>query len=147
MNAFNIATKAASALGLASVAIEAHDMGKRAARRGGAKASADKFVRDEIGASKLNTDSLKHAQTKEFFANGDVTDKFHEFFGTMGGYVSGFTKGVWNNIFTVAFGAVGLAAKSKNVKTASLIGMGASILIDTLFNGTSLFERKDYLDK
>lgn len=147
MNAFNVATKAASALGLASIVIEGHDMAKRTARRSGAKASADKFVRDEIGASKLNHDSAKHSNSKEFFANGDITDKFHEVFGTIGGYISGFAKCAWNNIFTVAFGAVGLIAKSKGVKSAALIGMGLSILTDTIINGTSLFERKDYLDK
>lgn len=147
MNTFNAATKIASALGLASVAIEGHDMAKRTARRSGAKASTDKFLRDEIGASKLNHESIKHSASKDFFADGNVTDKFHEVFGTIGGYISGFAKCAWNNIFTIAFGAVGLIAKSKPVKTTALLGMGLSILVDTLFNGTSLFERKDYLDK
>ena len=49
---YGLGTKSASALGLASIALEAHDMGKRCARRGKAQASADKFVSDNIGASK-----------------------------------------------------------------------------------------------
>ena len=46
MTLYGLGTKSASALGLASIALEAHDMGKRCARRGKAQASADKF---EIG--------------------------------------------------------------------------------------------------
>lgn len=141
-----IGTKTASALGLASVIIEAHDMGKRGVRKGKAQASADKFVRDQIGASKLNTDSDKHNAIKEFTEHADISDKFVEFGGMAGGYLSGFAKCLKNNIFTVGFGTLCMFAKSKAIRTIALIGMGASILFDTITNATSLFERKDYLD-
>lgn len=141
-----LGTKTASALGLASVIIEAHDMGKREARKGKAQASADKFVRDEISASKLNTDSSKHNEIKKFTEHADVSDKFVEFGGLVGGYLSGIAKCVKNNCFTLGFGTMGMFAKSKAMRTIALIGMGASILFDTITNATSLFERKDYLD-
>ncbi len=142
-----IATKAASTLGLASVVIEAHSMGKRRSKNCGAQASADKFVRDEIGASKLNYPSAKHAATKKFFADNDFTDKLYEIGGRIGGYFSGIGECIKNNIFTVGFGTMGLIAKSKTAKTIALVGMAASLIFDTIVNGTSIFERKDYLDK
>lgn len=147
INLFNIGTTAASVLGLGSIAIDAHSRGKLEARKGQGKATSDKYVRDMIGASKLNDVSEKHAAIKDFIADGNVTDKFHEFGGAVGGYFSGVGKTLWNNIFTTAFGLTALAAKSKIVKTGALIGMGISMVIDTIVNGTSLFDRKDYLDK
>ena len=141
-----LGTKAASALGLASVIIEAHDMGKKSAHKGKAQASADKFVRDQIGASKLNIDSEKHNQIKEFTEHADIDDKFIEAGGFIGGYLSGFARCIKNNIMTVGFGTLGMFAKSKAMRTIALIGMGASILFDTLINATSLFEKKNYLD-
>ena len=142
-----IATKTASVLGLASIAIEAHDLGKRHSRNCGARASADKFVRDEIGASKLNYPSAKHAASKKFFANCDFTDKLFEIGGRVGGYFLGIGECIKNNIFTVAFSAMGLIAKTKPTKIIALIGMAASLIFDTVLNGTSIFEKKDYLDK
>lgn len=147
INLFNIGATAASVLGLGSVVLDAHSRGKLEARKGQGKATSDKYVRDAIGASKLNNVSEKDAVTKDFIANGDITDKFQEFGGMIGGYFSGVGKTIWNNIFTTAFALTVLAAKSKIVKTCGLIGMGVSILIGTIVNGTSLFERKDYLDK
>ncbi len=146
MTIYGFGTKTASALGLASVLVEAHDAGKRSARRGKSQASADKFVRDQIGASKLNTDSEKHNEIKEYIENGNITDKFSEITGYIGGYLSGAGKCIRNNCFTVGFGALGMFAKSKAVQTVALLGMGISILFDTIMNATNLFERKDYLD-
>lgn len=147
INFFNIGATAASILGLGSVTLEAHSRGKLEAKKGQGKASSNKYVRDAIGASKLNSPSEKHAAIKDFIANGDITDKFHEIGGTIGGYFSGIGKTLWNNIFTTAFALMTLTVKSKMAKTIGLIGMGLSILFDTIVNGTSLFERKDYLDK
>jgi len=147
MNLFNVATKAASGLAIASVVIEGHDIGKRASKRGMAQASADKFVSDEIGASKLNCDSPKHSVIKDFIKNFDFTDRLCEIGGSIGGYFSGLGKCFKNNIFTVAFASLGLIAKSKPAKVVALAGMACSILFDTIINATSLFDRKDYLDK
>ncbi len=146
MTLYGFGTKTASCLGLASVLVEAHDMGKRSAKRGKAQASADKFVRDRIGASKLNTDSEKHSEIKEAIEHGDFTDKFSEIGGFIGGYLSGAGKCIKNNLPTVGFGALGLFTKSKAMRTIALLGMGISMLLDTIMNATNLFERKDYLD-
>ncbi len=147
MNTLGIGTKIASALGMSAIALEAHSNGKRVSKNSGATARTDKFVRDSIGASKLEYVSSRHNATKSFIANADISDRILEFGGKIRGYVSGFGKTVWNNIFTVAFGAVGLTAKSKPAKIIALIGLGLSLGIDTILNGTNLFERKDYLDK
>jgi len=146
MTIYGFGTKTASLLGIASVALEAHDMGKRSAQRGKAQASADKYVSDNIGASKLNTDSEKHNSIKKYLEHADFTDKLAEIGGFVGGYLSGVAKCLKNNCFTVGFGTIGLFAKSKAAQTIALIGMGASILFDTITNATSLFERKNYLD-
>ncbi len=146
MTIYGFGTKTASALGLASVLVEAHDMGKRNARKGKAQASADKFVRDQIGASKLNTDSQKHNEIKEYIEHVDFTDKLSEMGGFIGGYLSGAGQCIKDNCFTVGFGALGLFAKSKAMRTIALLGMGISMLFDTITNATNLFERKDYLD-
>lgn len=146
MTLYGLGTKSASALGLASIALEAHDMGKRCARRGKAQASADKFVSDNIGASKLNTESSKHNEIKKYMEHADTTDKLSEIGGFIGGYLSGVANCLKNNCFTAGFGTIGLFAKSKAMQTIALIGMGASILFDTITNATNLFERKDYID-
>lgn len=147
MTMFSIGTKAASALGITSIALEAHDIAKRNAKKSMAQASADKFVSDQIGAMKLNDDSAKHGAIKKFFQNLDITDRFLEVGGAVGGYLSGIGKCLKNNIFTVGFGALGLFAKSRPVQIIALAGMGISILFDTIVNATSMFEKTDYLDK
>lgn len=147
MNLLGAGTKIASTLGIAAIALEAHDGGKRLSRKSGAQAQADKFVKDSIGASKLDYVSSRHDATKTFLANSDITDKALEIGGKIGGYFTGVAKSLWQNIFTLAFATVGLAAKSKPVRIVALAGMGLSLLTDTILHGTSLFERKDYLDK
>ncbi len=147
MTMFSVGTKVASALGVASIALEAHDIAKRNATKSRAQASADKFVNDQIGAMKLNEDSAKHGAIKKFFQNLDITDRFLEVGGAVGGYLSGIGRCVKNNIFTVGFGALGLFAKNRVLQTIALAGMGISILFDTIVNATGMFEKSDYLDK
>lgn len=147
MTIYGFGTKTASVLGLASIAVEAHNMGKRSARKGMAQASADKFVSDSIGSSKLNTESEKHNEIKKYLEHADVSDRFVEIGGFAGGYLSGVSKCLKNNFLTAGFGTIGLFAKSKGMQTIALIGMGASILFDTITNATNLFEKKDYLDE
>lgn len=142
-----IGTKIASALGLASIVLEGHQMGKIASRKTSGEASADKFIKDEIGASKSNTESPKHAATKDFIAKCDILDNLYTTGSKISGYAKGFLSCCWNNIFTVAFGMLGITAKSKVTRSIALIGLGASMLYDFIVNGTNIFERKDYLEK
>ncbi len=147
MTMFTVGAKAASALGVAAIAFEAHDIAKRNSRKSMAQASADKFVNDQINASKLNSDSARHGAIKKFLQNLDISDKFLEVGGAVGGYLSGIGKCLKNNIFTVGFGALGLLAKSRPIQAIALAGMGISILFDTIINATGIFEKSDYLDK
>lgn len=147
MNLFNAGTKIASTLGLASIVIEAHSMGKTASRKTAGQVSADKYVQDSIAASKMNTTSVKHNASKKFLEHSDMVDRIYTTGGKIGGYIKGFASCLWNNIFTVAFGTIALAAKSKTANAIALAGMGISMLYDFIVNGTNLFERKDYLDK
>ncbi len=147
MTMFSVGTKIASTLGVASIALEAHDIAKRNSKKSMAQASADKFVSDQIGGMKLNEDSAKHGAIKKFFQNLDITDRFLEVGGAVGGYLSGAGKCLKNNIFTVGFGALGMFTKSKPVQVIALAGMGISILFDTIVNATNIFEKTDYLDK
>lgn len=142
-----IGTKIASALGLASIVLEGHQLGKIASRKTSGEVSADKFIKDEIGASKSNTGSPRHAATKDFIANCDILDNLYTVGAKIGGYAKGFLSCCWNNIFTVAFGMLGISAKSRAGKTIALIGLGTSMLYDFIVNGTNIFERKDYLEK
>jgi len=147
MTMFSVGTKIASTLGIVSIALEAHDIARRNAKKSMAQASADKFVSDQINATKLNNDSAKHSAIKKFLQNADFSDRVLEVGGAVGGYLSGIGKCLKNNIFTAGFGMLGLFAKSRPMQAIALAGMGISILFDTIVNATGIFEKSDYLDK
>ncbi len=157
---YKVVTNASALIAATTVAYEAHKMGGRKsieqAKLGGAKDT----IKETIGISKLNYPSPLYNETKKGIFKGTMMNPFMDVFHSASGYIQGFSNGIVQNIATIGFAALTLASKSEIVKKVGgsdvikksplkmigAIGMGASILWNFLQNGTTLFEKKDYLN-
>lgn len=146
MTGFRAATRIASALATTAIVLETHDLARKHAKRGFGQASADKFVRDQIGASKINCESSRYSEIKDFIKDADISDRFVEAGGGIAGYARGAFESLKRNAPTLGFAALGLIVRSRPMMTIALAGMGISMIFDTVMNASNIFERTDYLD-
>jgi len=145
---FNFIANAASVLALTSNAIDAGKNGLKNGSTSARNAVAIKDIRDYTGDSVLNKPSEKHNAMKEIVRSGDFTTGFYK----AGSAITGFFKGVWDNMkgnwASTGFAALTLASgKNKNLKSIGVVGMTISLVYDFIKNGTNLFVRKDTIEK
>lgn len=143
-----IAATSVALMGAGSVLVESVQVGCNNAQKTAASALTDSFISDTISASKLNYESEKHSATKNFLRNTRMFDGFTKMYNGVGGFFAGFFDTAARNIPTLGFSALTLlAGKHKGLKIAGAIATGVSMLADFLANGTSIFEKNDYLKR
>ncbi len=163
MQIYKILTNTSAIIAAATVAYEAHTMGTRKSAENVKLGGAKDTIRDTIGTSKLNYPSPIYNETKKGIFKIKTPNPFKDIIHGTGGYLDGFMEGLTRNIPTLGFAALTLAAKTKmkdvvvngvtkqkvnhaSLKTVGVVGLGLSVLWNFLKYGTSIFERKDYLD-
>lgn len=150
-----IAATAAAAMAGSACLYDVHKQGVRSATLTREKNYADDFIAQEIGSSKLNYPSAKHAAIKNWMLNFKFPHKFSEIVNTVGGYFKGAVKGIANNFAPLACSALTIflgankkiASKHPNLQKYALFATGITTAWDFIKNGTNLFERTDYLKK
>ena len=144
---FNFLTNTASVLAITSNAVEAGKMGLKNASQSARSASAIKDIKDYTGDSVLNKASEKHDAMKEIARSIDVKRPFNKTGGAVSGFCKGFWEGMKGNWLSTGFAAMTLASKNKIPKTIGTAGMTISLIYDFIKNGTSLFTRKNIIEK
>jgi len=153
----------AAIIALGTVAYEAHKMGARKSSENVKLGGAKDTVRDTIGASKLNYPSPVYNEVKKGIFNLKTPNPARDAVHGVSGYFNGFMSGATHHIPTLGFAALTLASKTKmknvvkngvtkqkinlaSMKVVGIVGLGLSILWNFLKHGSTIFERKDYLD-
>ena len=144
---FNFLTNTASVLAITSNAVEAGKKGLNNASQAARSAAAIKDIKDYTGDSVLNKASAKHNTMKEIVRSIDVTRPFNKAGGAVSGFCKGFWEGMKGNWLSTGFAAMTLVSKNKIPKTIGTAGMTISLVYDFIKNGTSLFARKDIIEK
>lgn len=147
MALLNVATKAAAIMATSVSLYDINSLGVREANIKRESNYADDFIAGEIGSSKLNYPSGKHAAFKNWSKNFKFPYQLTELWDTVSGYVIGAAKGAWYNAATLGFSALTFFAKKDGMKKFGAIGLGLSVAWDFIKNGTNLTERTDYLRK
>ena len=157
--AFKFVANSVAILSLASSAIEAGKKGFKKADSCAKTSVAVKDIQDYTGDSLLNKPSEKYNAMKEIVRNNDVSSGWQAIKGGVLGFVKGAFNVVKDNIVSVGFAILTLAANGKNpdtgkitklskgIKTVGVIGCGASMAWDFIKNGTNLFTKKDVIEK
>ncbi len=142
-----ILPKIPAGLALGAVVFEAGKIAKGDAIEQAKIAESKAGIRTIIGNSKMDNDSYIYNSMKndgyDRYPYG-LTKAWH---GTKG-FIHGFFRSLKNNflIGTCAVLALLTKADHKKAQIASLAALGVSVLYGIIKNGTSLFERRDYLE-
>ncbi len=141
-----IISKTAGIVSLISCIHDIHKTAVISSNNAYAKASSDAVISSSVGHQKADRISYKDAQRKNWLAQGNFLAPFKEFFGRVGGYISGAAKASLRYIPNFILAGVALACgKHNKIANAAAVGLGAIEAVDFVKNATNINQRTDYL--
>lgn len=146
MNVGKIVANTSAILATAALALESNQMGVRKAVENSKNQGAKDSIRDVIGTSKLNYSSPLYNESKQEIFKLKTPNMFKDIYHGIAGYIKGFANGIAHNWTTAGFAALTLISKKPKMKAFGAIGLGVSVAWNFIKNGTSIFEKRSYLD-